>query len=728
MLRRPLHGSACRLRLSLARRWPFLGRLLFLAALLEAGCPRETPAPPRADADAAQVVIAGTEAAPAPALGDLPEIASRGELRVLVPGSGERLLPRAGTPLEEDRRLIREFARRHHLAPKFILVGAYDELLPRLIRGEGDLVAAQLSVTERRRAKVAFTRPLYTVDEILVGRKGAPMPETLEALRTRSVHVRESSSYAETLAALEVPIVPVPERLDTFDIAEEVAEGLRPLTVVDSHLLEAIETYESRLARGLVLARGRQIAWAVRKDVPELKAALDAFLIERSLTGHTKVRFTGDLDGILKRGEIRVLTRNNAVSYYLHQGTPRGFDYELARMLARDLGVRLVMVVPPTRKDLIPWLLDGRGDLIAASMTITPARAEQVRFTRPYLYVHEVVVQRADEPPLRSIQDLAGRTIHVRGSSSYYRTLRALRTQVPFTVASVPEDMETEEIIDHVARGEFDLTVADEHIAKVEMTWRADIRAELRLPATSASKEAGADESGAKPIAFAVRPTAERLARRVDRFVAKIYRGLEYNMARRRYFENKKFIRQAKAERAGVSGRLSPYDDLLKKYSAMYGLDWRLMAALAYQESHFDPNAESWVGAQGLFQVMPSTAKELGFDDPKDPEQGIHAGIKYFAHLLDRLDPTIPFRQRVRFALAAYNAGVGHVSDARRIARRKGWDPNRWFGNVEKAMPLLQRPRYYRKARYGYCRGSETVRYVSEIQNRYDNYVKLFPR
>ena len=472
----------------------------------------------------------------------------------------------------------------------------------------------------------------------------------------------------------------------------------------------------------------------MRKEAPALKAALDTFMIERSLTGHTKERFTGDLDGILRRGELRVLTRNNAVSYYLHQGTPRGFDYDLARMLAEDLGVRLVMVVPPSRQDLIPWLLDGRGDVIAASLTITPARAEQVAFTRPYLYVHEVVVQRAGEAPIASLEDLAGRTIHVHGGSSHYRTLRRLKRMVDFKIASVPEDLEMEAIVEKVARGEFDLTVADEHVAKVEMTWRDDIRADFVLPlfeeagAGAAHEGAAKDDRHKKPIAFAVRPDARKLKRRIDRFVARTYRGLEYNMARRRYFQNKKFIRQAKAERATVAGRLSPYDDLLKKYSARYGLDWRLMAALAYQESRFDPKAESWVGAKGIFQVMPATARELGFDDLEDPEEGIHAGIRYFSRILERLDPTIPFRQRVRFALAAYNAGVGHVSDARRIARRKGWDANRWFGNVERAMLLLQKPRYYRRARYGYCRGAETVRYVSEIQNRYDNYVKIIPR
>jgi membrane-bound lytic murein transglycosylase F len=172
-------------------------------------------------------------------------------------------------------------------------------------------------------------------------------------------------------------------------------------------------------------------------------------------------------------------------------------------------------------------------------------------------------------------------------------------------------------------------------------------------------------------------------------------------------------------------GPLTPYDALLKRHSARYNLDWRLMAALAYQESRFDPSARSWAGARGLFQLMPVTGRELGFDDLEDPNQGIPAGIQYLARLIDQFEPTLPFRQRVRFALAAYNAGYGHVVDARRIAAELGLDPNRWFQNVERAMLLLENPKYYRRARHGFCRGQQPVKYVSEIQSRYDTYVKL---
>ena len=152
------------------------------------------------------------------------------------------------------------------------------------------------------------------------------------------------------------------------------------------------------------------------------------------------------------------------------------------------------------------------------------------------------------------------------------------------------------------------------------------------------------------------------------------------------------------------------------------------MVAQAFQESGFDPDAESWVGARGLFQVLPSTALELGFEDLYDPATGIHAGIKYLNLMIERLDARVPLKHRLRFALAAYNAGWGHLEDARRLAEEKGWDRNKWFGHTERAMLLLREPEYYTRSRHGYVRGFEPVNYVSEIQNRYEHYVTLVPQ
>jgi membrane-bound lytic murein transglycosylase F len=650
--------------------------------------------------------------------GDLQEIQSRGVLRVIIHGGEEDYLPRAGMPATHDRQLARELAARYHLKLQLVLVDAFDQMIPMLLSGKGDVIAANFTATAARMEKVDFTRPVAVVKEVLVGQKGAQsLPDSPSELKDREVHVRPSSPFAEALAKVGAKLVPAPETLDQEELSYEVSRGARPLTVLDSNTLQAVQAYNDQLQPLFPLAEGRQKAWALRKDSPRLRAALDAFVVEKALTVHTEERFTGDLEGVKKRGVLRVITRNNPVTYYLFHGEQLGFDYQMAKMLADSLKVRLEMVVPPSRDLLVPWLKEGRGDLIAASYTVTKEREEQVAFSVPYLSVDELLVQRRAGPRLRSVEDLAGKRVHVRRSSSYYETLAALKPQVgDFEIVEEPEDVETEELIDRVGRGEIPFTVADSHILAVELLYRRDVEGAFPLQRS-------------KPIAFGLRQENPALRALADAFVRKTYRGLEYNVARKRYFETRQSgARAAQAVPAGEGGKISPYDDYFRKYASRYELDWRLMAAQAFQESRFDPRAQSWVGALGLFQVMPQTGRELGFVALTEPEIGVHAGVKYMSRLIAQFNPQLPFRQRVRFALAAYNAGAGHVHDARRLAAEKGLDPDRWFENVERAMLLLEKPQYYQRARHGYCRGSEPVKYVSQIQNRYDNYVKLFPQ
>jgi membrane-bound lytic murein transglycosylase F len=405
-------------------------------------------------------------------------------------------------------------------------------------------------------------------------------------------------------------------------------------------------------------------------------------------------------------------------------------------MLAEALGVRLEMVVAPSRDELIPWLLEGRGDLVAASLTVTPSRAQRVIFSRPYLYVDEVVVgpaprgQDAGVGVPTSLAELAGRAIHVRRSSSYYDTLAASAQELGVSIELLPEDLETQEILAMVADGEIPLTVADSHILQVERAYRDDLEPLWTLPSMRAAAEAlpaRVGLEGETSIAFAMRPDATELARAVDAFVESLAADDTYHVALARYFDGRRSVAARRLYRPTEDGRISRFDPLIRRYAAQYGLDWRLMAALAWRESRFDAGATSWVGALGLFQVMPRTGRALGFTNLRDPEQSTHAGIMYFHGLLARLDPRIPFEERLLFALAGYNAGIGHVGDARRLAARKGLDPNRWFDNVERAMLLLSQPRYHRQARHGYVRGHEPVTHVREIYEQYESFVQLAP-
>ncbi len=712
-------------------------RFLTLIPLLACAqaCPAQQPAvqqpPPVIDDDAD---IARPPPSPPPPrelatdLGDLDAIKKRGSLRVLVFGHGEDVLPRAGASMSENESTAVALAEHLGVRPELISVDHFNDLIPLLLQGKGDLIAARMSVTDARKKLVAFTRATAVVDEVLVAQVGdANAPKTLAELAGKTVTIRASSAYRETLDALGekeakgVVVTSAAEDRDTERLVFDVGQGKLPYTVCDSDWFSQILAYNNLVKSPLVLRNNREIAFAVRPGNGKLKTAADAWLIERTLSAHAKEAEKLDLDAILKRGSIRMLTRNNAVSYFLYKGTQQGFDYEWVKLFAKENGLRLDVVVPPESKDLIPWLNEGRGDVIAAEMTVNSARAADVWFSSPYNFVDEVIVQRAGEAPLTSVSQLKGKTIHVRPSSSYRRTLDALQPSAgPFTLVDAAEDDETEALIAQVAAGTIPLTVADSTIAAVEKSWRDDIQTSLPL----ASSE----------IALAARKDSPKLQRALDAFVRKhVTRGegrikgsVEYNLLKHQYFESTHRANEAQ-EDFKETGQISRYDNLIRNQSTNYGLDWRLMAAQAYQESRFNPEAKSWVGALGLFQVMPRTGAEMGFVDLKDPETGIGAGVSYMAQMIESFDKDIPFKHRVRFALASYNAGRGHVEDARRLAAELGLNPNKWFKNVEVAMLKLQDQRVAKKMKHGYCRGEEPVKYVSEIQSRYDNYITIVP-
>ncbi len=692
------------------------------------------PDVPEAEPEVPRTVVTPDEVKPS--RGGLRTILQRQELRILIHGDHEQYLPRASLPAFDDVAAAEDFAASLGVKAVFVRVDSFADLIPKLREGRGDLIAAQLTVTSARKRKVAFTRSILGTAEYLVGREGADdLPKSVEELDGREVHVRASSSYADTLSQLtrrrngpQVEVVAVGEHESTDEIVASVADGRRPLTVADAHLLDAMQTYSSGFVRLFPLTERRQIAWAVRKRNRKLRDAINRFLQGRALTAHTRKTHTPDLDGIKKRGVLRVLTRNNALTYLLYRGAQFGFEYDLAELLAEELGVRLEVLVVPSRDQLIPWLLEGRGDLIAASMTATEDRKRRVLFSRPYLFTDEVIVAHRRSKRPKTIEDLAGQTVHVRASSSYARTLRKLQEQgIDVKIEEIPEEMETEQIIEAVGRKEFELTVADEHILRVELAYGTRVRAGPALTEAPADYDGDPrfEPEGGKKIAFAMRPTSPKLKAFIDEWIAKNYRGRRYNILKRRYLSAGRTVRRYRRLRLGRTGQISPYDGIIKKYASQYGFDWRLMAAQSFVESRFNPKARSWVGAQGLFQVMPNTGASMGFYDLEDPEVGTHAGIKYMDRLVRRFDPKLPYRQRVRFALAAYNAGLGHVIDARELARQLDLDPDRWFKNVERAMLLLSERKYYKKARYGYCRGKEPVAYVSHIQAKYQAYIEV---
>ncbi len=655
--------------------------------------------------------------------GDLEAIKKRGEFRILVHQAADDYLPRAGYPLDIEQRMAERFAREQGLKPVLVPVANYGGLLEALLAGQGDVVAANLTVTSSRSEKVDFTIGVDETREVVVGLSEGPSARSLEDLGGHTVGVMRDTSFWELSQSLlagrdEVSIVPLDPTLTSDDVLDGLVAGKYDFALQDSNVMDVVRTYREDVKTHFALGEERPLAWAVRPDSPELIKELNRYLTRERLTRAEVDAHTEDLEGIRERRVLRVITRNNAANYYLYRGELVGFEYELARRFAESLGVRLQMVVADNHESMIPMLREGQGDMIASFMTRTEGRQEHVAFSRPYHYATETVVGRADEPAVDNPEALAGRTLHLRRSSSYWETAEALVDEgVDLTLEAVPSNVETEEIIARVARGAYDLTIADSHILASELTWRDDVQGLLLL---------------GEPIShgWAVRQDNPELLEATNEFWNSEYRGLHYNILYKRYFQDDSRIRKHRDGRVDVvgGGQLSPWDDLTRTYSEQYGFDWRLVLSQMYQESEFDPSATSWVGAKGLMQVMPRTGQELGLTPLDDPEVSVHAGVKYMEWLRHRFPERLPVDEQMWFSLAAYNAGVGHVRDARRLAEQQGLDPDRWFGNVEEAMLLLSDPQYHRHARFGFVRGREPVNYVRHIRDRYRAYARLVER
>jgi membrane-bound lytic murein transglycosylase F len=647
--------------------------------------------------------------------GDLPALQKRGTLRILVPASTPRLQRRA-SPMSAERVLAERFALKLGLKPVFIELADH-QLFSQLDEGQGDLVAASLTITKERAAQVLFSRPLRFVREQLVVKADEGGVKGPADLAGKTVTVRKASAHAATLKALQGELVqgePEPGD-DSYSLIQKVARGELFATVADSDLLADALTFEPGVKAAFDLADHDPIGWALRKDAKKLKAAADAFIVEAALTSFKDDKYSADFDQLKQRGVLRMLTRNTSTTYFLYRGEQLGFEYELMNDFAKEQGLRLEVVVPQTREALLEYLREGLGDVVAAGMTITPERTEHFAFSTPYQAVNELVVVSAKNAAIKSLADLKGHTITVRKSSSYFESLSALKDTYGFELAPASEELETEELLDAVGEGTLEATVADSPIFEVEASYNHKLRSLGPI-------------GSPKPLGWMLRQDTPKLKAALDAFLKKNGSGsLLFNVLVNKYFKNaKQMSAAASSERSDVAGRISQWDELVKKYARAFEFDWRLVLAQMFQESRFDPHAKSWVGAQGLMQVMPGTAKDLNVADVTIPEQGVLAGVKLLARYAKLFDsPQIKEKDRLRFALAAYNCGPGHIYDAQRLALDLKLDPNKWFKNVEQAMLLLSKPSYASKSRYGYCRCTEPVNYVSEIQTRYDSYSSL---
>lgn len=431
-------------------------------------------------------------------------------------------------------------------------------------------------------------------------------------------------------------------------------------------------------------------------------------------------RIGGDLPAMIERRTIRALVPYSRTFYFLDgEGNQRGLSHEFMRAFEEQINEKLdsgllkvsVVLVPVTRDRLIPWLLEGRGDLIAADLTATPERAESVLFTEPLARnVRELLVSGPQARPLETLEDMAGRSVLVRRGSSYFESLQranlilADKNLQAMHLEIAPGHFEVGDVLEMVNAGVADHAVADEYLAGF---W-SQVLPELTV------HDGIVLRSGAE-IAFAVRPESRALKAELDEFLETHRAGTLFgNIQFQRYLESTRWVSNPAAEEE--MARFRQLADLFREYAGRYDLDWLLMTAQGYQESRLDHSVRSPAGAVGVMQLLPSTGAEMDVGDVTELDNNIHAAAKYVRFMIDRYydEPEIAEEDRVLLALASYNAGPRRVRELRAEARSEGLDPNRWFDHVE----VVAARRI----------GRETVDYVRNIYKYYVAYKLILAR
>lgn len=431
-----------------------------------------------------------------------------------------------------------------------------------------------------------------------------------------------------------------------------------------------------------------------------------------------------DLEVIRREGKLRVVVDYNFINYFVYRGKPMGFTYEILKELANELKVKLELFVSNDLEETFRGLETGRYDLAARNLTVSDERKERVDFTVPLFQTRQVLVQKMtgsdpDHHYVAKDADLAGKKVTVVKNSVFAKRLKEIESEIGSSLV-VSEDSVSgiEQLFAMVAGGEEDYTVCDEKVARLYMHQYNNLDISFQL-------------SNFQQIAWAVRKNTHHLQEYLNAWLGDFIQSARFEQLENKYYNPYRSLQRANSEYFSLGdGKISPYDEIIRHEARTKGWDWRLIAAIIYQESRFDPEASSWAGASGLMQLMPETASSLGVDDITQPEENIRAGIQLLSWLDSQLKNEIPDQnERLKFVLASYNVGLGHVKDAQRLARKYGKDPFRWKNNVDYYMLNKSMAKYYNDplSRWGYARGKEPFDFVSSVLNYYGHYRNVIP-
>lgn len=442
--------------------------------------------------------------------------------------------------------------------------------------------------------------------------------------------------------------------------------------------------------------------------------------------GGKKRNHTVDLDGmhIQLPDTLRVGMLNSPTTYFDYRGTPMGYDYELMERFAKFYGIGFKIEVGGTISEMTRWLDEGRIDLLASPVPVTSEFQDRAILCGPRNVSTQVLVQhsKADADSIvRDVTDLVGRDVYVQKDSKYYYRMKNLDEEIGGGIRLNILDRDTisdDDMLAMVWKRQIPLTVVDSDVAEAAVSYYPDLDISVKVSLEQYSR-------------WAVAPEDTGLAKVLDDWFAD-EKNDNSDLFKRYYRLSKlEFIEQPYEGLFDIKtlnfagGKISPFDAIFKSAGSRSGLDWRLIAAIAYVESHFDPDVKSWAGALGIMQIMPRTARSLGYspEDMLDPSKSVDAAVKTLSSLDKMLTPKVPDAdERAKFILASYNAGPGHVTDAIALASKYGLDASKWDGNVETAINMKSKPAYYNDpvVKNGYFRAKETINFVRKVQLAYD--------
>ncbi|MCK9617206.1 MAG: transporter substrate-binding domain-containing protein [Lentimicrobiaceae bacterium] len=424
---------------------------------------------------------------------------------------------------------------------------------------------------------------------------------------------------------------------------------------------------------------------------------------------------------IKAKGKIVASTDFNSINYFIYKGEPLGYQYELLKSFSDYLGVELEIIVNNDINKAFECLNNGFCDIVAMDLTQTYSRSKKYDFSVPILQARQVLVQKkplkgAKWQCVRNPLQLGGATIIVQKGSVYADRVRNLQEEIGDSITLIEDPTSTvEELAFLVSKGKIKYTICDEHVAKVYQRNypNLDIQTAVSFP---------------QNMGWAVQKGSTHLRHAMNDWLTQYKTTRQYKLTYNKYFQQSKASGFAHSEYENISkGIISPYDKIIRKHSREIGWDWRLLASLIYQESAFQPDAVSSNGAFGLMQLMPQTARKYRVSQYSHPDGNIKAGVKYLV-LIEKQFEDIPDKdERIKFVLAAYNVGIGHVMDARRLALKYKKDPDMWSNNVDGYMLQKSNPKYYNDSvvLFGYCPGKITYNFVNEIYDRYYHYKNI---